>query len=262
MKMNRTVGRLVLTVLALLPLVAAAVPSRPDPPRLVNDLAGVLGDTRELEDSLQAFAVETGNQICVVTVTSLEGHDKAYLAYQIGQEWGVGGKEHNNGVVILVKPKTDSEKGEAFIATGYGLEGAITDYTATQIVNREMIPRFKENDYAGGVLAGVKVVRDLARGEYSQADYAAQEDDSADALFSLLILIFIVVFFITLVHFNNRGGGSNTSNTGTWGGPIIFGTGGRSSDWGSFGGGGFGGGGGWGGFGGGSFGGGGGGGSW
>ena len=242
----------------------AQVPPRPNPPRLVNDFAGILGDCQWLEDSLERIAVETSNQICVVTMDDLGGYDKAMMAYSIGQQWGVGTERNRNGVVILVKPKTADSKGEAFIATGYGLEGAITDAASTRIVNQEMIPHFKENDYLGGVWAGAQVVRDLATGEYNEKDYAQQSDD--DALFALILFILIFAFFMYLAHKSNQGNSGNRNNrdTGTWGGPIIFTSG---SDWGrggsSWGGGGsFGGGGGWGGFGGGSFGGGGGGGSW
>lgn len=252
---------LCLTALATM----AQVPERPNPPRLVNDFAGILGDCQWLEDSLERIAMETSNQICVVTMNDFGGYDKAMMAYSIGQEWGVGKKGNNNGVVILIKPKTEDSKGEAFIAPGYGLEGAITDATSTRIVNQEMIPYFKENDYLGGVWAGAQVVRDLATGEYNEEDYAQQDDDSA--LFALILFILIFAFFMYLAHKSNQNGGGghrNNRDTGTWGGPIIFTTGSDwnrgGSSWG--GGGGWSGGGGWGGFGGGSFGGGGGGGSW
>ena len=262
---NKAIGRLTACLLLCLTAVTmlAQVPPRPNPPRLVNDFAGILGECQWLEDSLEKIAMETSNQICVVTMEDFGGYDKAMMAYSIGQEWGVGNKDNRNGVVILIKPKTEHSKGEAFIATGYGLEGAITDATSTRIVNQEMIPYFKENDYLGGVWAGAKVVRDLAIGEYNEEDYAQEKGD--DALFALIMFILIFAFFLYLAHKSNNGNGGNRNNrdTGTWGGPIII-TGG--SDWGrggsSWGGGGSFGGGGWGGFGGGSFGGGGGGGSW
>ena len=263
---NKAMLRLTTAVLLCLTALTAVaqVPPRPDPPRLVNDFAGILGDCQWLEDSLEKIAMETSNQICVVTMEDLGGYDKAMMAYEIGEKWGVGKKGNNNGVVILIKPKTAEGKGEAFIAPGYGLEGAITDAISTRIVNQKMIPYFKENDYLGGVWAGAKAVRDLAIGEYNEEDYAA--DDGGDALLGLILFIAIMALFFYLASKSNSGnsGDRNNRDTGTWGGPIIFTSG---SDWGrggsSWGGGGsFGGGGGWGGFGGGSFGGGGGGGSW
>ena len=262
---NKAISHFTAVILLCLTAMAAVaqVPARPDPPRLVNDFAGILGDCQWLEDSLEKIAMETSNQICVVTMDDFGGYDKAMMAYSIGEQWGVGKKGNNNGVVILIKPKTAEAKGEAFIAPGYGLEGAITDATSTRIVNQEMIPYFKDNDYLWGVWAGAQVVRDLAIGEYNEEDYANQGDDGA--LFALVMFILIFAFFLYLAHKGNQhnGGNRNSGDTGTWGGPIIFTSG---HDWGrggsSWGGGGSFGGGGWGGFGGGSFGGGGGGGSW
>lgn len=242
----------------------AQVPERPNPPRLVNDFAGILGDCQWLEDTLEKIAMETSNQICVVTLNDLGGYEPVQMAYRIGDKWGVGKRDKDNGVVILVKPKTADSKGEAFIAPGKGLEGAITDISGYRIVEKEMIPYFKENDYLGGVWAGVQVVRDLATGEYNEEDYVQQGDDGA--LLALIMFILIFAFFLYLAHKSNSGNNGNRNNgdTGTWGGPIIFTSGndwGRGSSW-SGGGTWGGGGGGWGGFGGGSFGGGGGGGSW
>ena len=251
-------------MLCLLTITAVAqVPERPDPPRLVNDFAGILGDCQWLEDSLQRIAMETSNQICVVTMDDFGGYDKAMMAYSIGQQWGVGKKGNDNGVVILIKPKTADSKGEAFIAPGYGLEGAITDATSTRIVNQEMIPHFKENDYLGGVWAGAQVVRDLATGEYNEKDYAPQ--DATDGLMAWLLFLIIMALIFYIVMKNDGNNHRNNGDTGTWGGPIIFTTGsdwGRGSSWSGGGGGWSSGGGSWGGFGGGSFGGGGGGGSW
>ena len=245
-----------LLVLCLLPVMALAqIPERPDPPRLVNDFAGVLGDTEELEDSLEAHARHTGNQIVVITINDLGGYEPWEFAQQVGQQWGVGGKKFNNGVVVLIKPKVGDKRGQAFIATGYGLEGALTDATCTQIVNREMIPSFKENNYARGVWNAVRIVMPITAGEYSEEQYLdAVEDDVTAGDLILGILIF--VFIIAIVLYGNSGGGGGYSggSTGTWGG-TIFSSGG-SSGGSSWSGGGFGG------FGGGSFGGGGGGGSW
>jgi len=267
--MIRTLKHIVLLLaIGLLAVtVEAQVPSRPNPPRLVNDFAGILTNTQALEDTLESIAMRTSNQICVVTMKDLGGYDKAMMAYEIGQQWGVGGsKGNNNGVVVLIVPKTEQAKGQAFITAGYGLEAAITDATCTRIVNNEMIPHFKQNDYDGGVWAAVRVLRDLATGEYNEEDYAAQTE-GIDWGAIIFILIIILFFYLSIKNDqdnmgNNGNGRRNNRDTGTWGGPIII-TGG--SDWGRgggwTGGGGFGGGS-WGGFGGGSFGGGGGGGSW
>lgn len=240
------------------------IPAKPNPPRLVNDLAGILGNTQEMEDSLTDFWRRTGNQIVVVTVNEMYGYEPWEFAQQIGQQWGVGDKKFNNGVVILVKPKTDASRGRAFIATGYGLEGALPDALCTRIVNNEMIPAFQTNNYSRGVWNALRVVMPIAAGEYSEEQYINDHDDDDDGISDLIAMLFVIFIIIVIVSASSKSGGtggtgSGGGRTGTWGGPIIFTGGGHSSgsSWGGgFGGGGFGG------FGGGSFGGGGGGGSW
>ena len=102
---------------------------RPDPPRLVNDFAGVLSsaEMRALEDKLVVFNDTTSNQIAVVIVDDLQGYDRSDFAYRVARDWGVGQGDFNNGVLILVKTKSERSDGQIFIATGYGLEGAIPD---------------------------------------------------------------------------------------------------------------------------------------
>ncbi|HPS63628.1 MAG TPA: TPM domain-containing protein, partial [Bacteroidales bacterium] len=122
---------------------AQDIPVRPDPPRLVNDFAGILSqeDASRLEQKLVIFNDSTSTQITIVIVKSLNGYDKNDFAQRLGQLWGVGQKGKNNGAVVLVKPKYPGEKGEASIQTGYGLEGVIPDALAKRIVEVEMIPR-------------------------------------------------------------------------------------------------------------------------
>ena len=145
------------------------VPDRPEPAQFVNDFAGILGDVKELEDSLEAIAMTTSNQICVVTMEDLGRFEPREMATEIGKKWGVGDVEKNNGVIILIKPKTAESKGQAFIAVGTGLEDVISNDACTQIVYQEMIPHFKENDYLGGTWAGVQAVRDLAVTKFNEA---------------------------------------------------------------------------------------------
>ena len=252
----------------------AQVPARPQPQRLVNDLSGIFSsrETQTMERILVDFADSTSNQIVVVTVPELYGYDKAELAYEIGQQWGVGQKEFDNGLVILIKPKTVSSNGEVFIATGYGLEGAVTDAFAKMVIEREMIPYFRQNDYFGGTAAALKVLMPVISGEISTDKYAASEEEGLlPALFFLAFMGFVVFVLIVSSGSNNQnmGGGNNrggrtfTATDAFILGSILGNSSGRSG--GSFGGGSFGGGfggGGFGGFGGGSFGGGGAGGSW
>ena len=226
-----------------------------------------------MERALADFADSTSNQIVVVTVPELYGYDKAELAYEIGEQWGVGQKEFDNGLVILIKPKSASASGEVFIATGYGLEGAVTDAFAKMVIEREMIPHFRQNDYFGGTAAALKVLMPVISGEISTDKYAASQED--EFLPSILFVMFIgLVVFVLAVSSkdnnqnmgggNHRGGRTFTAADAFILGSILGSSHGRRSG-GYYGGGSFGGGfggGGFGGFGGGSFGGGGAGGSW
>lgn len=244
-----------------------AQPERPEPARLVNDLAGIFtsGQRVELESVLDRFSRETSNQFCIVTVSEMYGMDKAELAYSIGEKWGVGSEKFDNGVVILVKPKTDNAKGEVFIATGYGLEGALPDALCKRVVERNMIPYFQTGDYYGGVVSALEVMIPIAKGEYSVEEYM-ESGNGGLGVMGFLIIGFIVFMVVSAFI---KGGGSSNMGGGRGRNPdmwdmlflsSILGSSSRHGHGGGFGGG-FGGGG-FGGFGGGSFGGGGAGGSW
>lgn len=260
-------------LLPLFPARAAAsvIPSAPVPPRLVNDYAGILGkDALPLERVLRAFNDSTSNQITIVTLNDLGGYSVSQAAYEIGERWGVGNAKYNNGVVILIKPKNGNGSGEVFIAPGYGLEAVLPDAVCKRIIEDEMIPYFRQNEYAQGVLAGLRIIMPLAAGEISAKEYMPEE--GVTAAIGIIIAVVIITLVLIVVaasnkkHKNNKnkGGGKGEVDKGlqmaVW--ATLLGMGnssGRSS--GGFGGGGYGGGG-FGGFGGGSFGGGGAGGRW
>ena len=262
-------------ILTVATFAVAEVPQRPYPPRLVNDFAGVFTSIQaaSLEQRLVAFDDTTSNQIAVVTMSDLGGEDIASLSYEIGEKWGVGREKHNNGIVILIKPKTGSQSGQVFISVGYGLEGAIPDAIVKRVVENEMIPHLRDgNNYYAAVNAALDVLMPLACGEISEKDY--DDDDGNIALAVLATFLMLVVFLLILAA--SSSGGSTNIGSGNKGhkldiwdliylNQILNGSGssssrGGSSGWGGssggFGGGGFGG------FGGGHFGGGGAGGSW
>lgn len=265
--MKRT-GFLMVALLWLAPaflLQAQTLVPRPEPPRMVNDLAGVLSsrEVQALESKLVAFNDSTSNQIAVLIVNDLQGYDRSEFAFRVANDWGIGQGEFNNGVLVLVKPKTPSSDGRVFIATGSGLEGAIPDLATADIIDREMIPRFRENDYYGGIDAGTNVLMSLAAGEYNYDDYAGGAPSGA---IPGVVIFLIILFFIIIVSAGSSNNKhlrrSGSSNIPLWLLMSMLG-GGRShsGSWGGFSGGG-GGGGGFGGFGGGGFSGGGAGGSW
>jgi len=247
---------------------AQNIPERPVPPRLVNDFAGVLneGEANSLEQKLVSFNDSTSTQIAIVIVPSLMGYDKADYAQRLGEKWGIGQKQLNNGILILVKPKTPDSNGQVFITQGYGLEGIIPDITCAEIVDHDILPLFREGDYYGGLDKATNTLMALARGEFSAQDYGKKAGRKSAQKIPFGLVLFIIFIIIMLI---SRGsGGSNSKNISTGGLPFWMllgmmnsGRGSHSGSWGGFSGGG-GGGGGFGGFGGGSFGGGGAGGSW
>ena len=258
----RSHTKYILVLLCLMTAVLSyAIPSRPDPQRLVNDLAQVFTSDQvsRLENTLVAFDDSTSNQIVVVTVKDLEGYDPSEYATRIGLDWGVGSEQFNNGIVLLVKPKTYDSAGQVFIAVGYGLEGAIPDAYAKRIIENELIPNFRLNDYYAGVEAACDVLMKLASGEISEPRGEEEDDALLEIIATLLFIGLLIFIFIIAVGQNDDNGHTSGGGRRTiYVGPII--TSGRSYGGGSSFGGGFGGG--FGGFGGGSFGGGGAGGSW
>lgn len=262
---RRTKSSLILLLLLMLQATFAQIPEPPNPPRLVVDRTATLSDSQiqRLESKLVNYDDSTSTQISVVLLPELAGYDPSDMAFRIGEQWGVGRQGFNNGIVVLIKPKTDRSRGQAFIAVGYGLEGIIPDAIAKRIVEKEMIPNFQQGDYYGGIDAATDVIIDLASGAYTAESY-----DNVDFLAVIMpIIIFMIIFL--LIKFGNTSnhiGSSRSSSLPFWLALMLANQSGRSSSgsWGSFSGGsgGFGGGGSFGGFGGGSFGGGGAGGSW
>ncbi len=253
--------KIAISLLLLLPLQVPAqnIPPRPDPPRLVNDFAGVLSpdEVAALERKLVAFDDSTSNQAVIVTVKTLDGYPIEEFSLNILRQWGIGNQETNNGVLILAA----IDDREVRIETGYGLEGAIPDITANRIITYDIVPAFRSRNYYEGLDKAVNSIIAAAAGEYTAPK--GYGDRGKDKGFPMgLIIPLVILAVILLSGGGGRGGGGFMSRRGF--GPIIFpGGGGFGGRGGGFGGGGFGGGGGgFGGFGGGSGGGGGAGGRW
>lgn len=211
-------------LLVSLAAASAAVPQRPEPARFVNDFAGVFqaAQTDSLESRLAAYSDSTSTQIVVVTVSDLEGMDAATYATEIGESWGVGSSDFDNGAVILVKPKNDNGSGEVFIATGYGLEGAIPDAYAKRIINEIMIPNFIKDDYFAAVAGACDKIIRLADGEELAADSSAGGEGG-----SMWIAVAFIVLILYLVF--RRKGTGGTGNGGSAGGSNGRSTSGKTT---------------------------------
>lgn len=233
----------------------------------VYDYANILspGYEQQLNAELVAFKDTTSNVIVVVTHPDFFNEDAWKFATDLGHAWGVAGAEKDNGIVLVVKPKVGNQRGLTHIAVGYGLEGAIPDAISKRIVEGEMIPRFKANDYQGGIYNAVGVLKGLAAGEISE--YAGGQQSAENPLYALFAVLFMFALFFGLMAMKARNY-AKLNNLGFWAAWALLAQSSRTHS-GSYrnfsGGSGFGGrsgGGGFGGFGGGGFGGGGAGGSW
>ena len=171
---------------ALLPLMLVAqsryeetgwLPAKED--HLVYDFCGIL--TAEQVDSLEAnllqFNDSTSNQIVIMTVPAFGGRDISSFAFEVGEAWGIGQEEFSNGVIVVVKPK-DATSGEVEIATGMGLEAVLPDVFCKDIIDNQMIPHFREDDYYGGIVAALAVIEPVCAGEYSYEEYKAAGNTS------------------------------------------------------------------------------------
>ena len=227
------------------------------PSQLVNDFTNTLTpDQRQaLENKLVAFNDSTSTQIAVVIIPTLNGDDISDFNVRLGRAWGVGGKEFNNGVVLLIA-KGDRKLN---IATGYGVEGALPDITSKHIIDDVIRPAFKGDDYYRGIEEGTDAIIQAVKGEYTAPKSYGNKGSGGGGKF-----IFIIIAIILFLVFSGGkgGGGSFMSRRGAM--PFILGSllGGGGRGGGGWSGGGGGSSGGFGGFGGGSFGGGGASGSW
>jgi uncharacterized protein len=241
---------------------------RTAPPRLVNDYANILTPEQEraLEEKLLTYADSTTTQIALITLPTLDDLPIEEVALQFLRQWGVGNKEKDNGVVVLVSMQDHKIR----IENGYGMEGALPDMVVQSIIDNDITPAFKEEQYYRGFDNATTSLIKAAAGEYkAPAGYSAREKSSGGGGGGIgigkIILVIIVLVFLFGRGGGGRGGGY-MSRRGYRGGffpPIFFpgSLGGGGGGFGGGGGGGFGGGG-FGGFGGGSGGGGGASGSW
>jgi uncharacterized protein len=180
MKINSLHKKVVFQFVAICLCFSTAAQDIPDPMfpyRMVNDFSGLLktDELQNLESKLQSFYYETSTQIYVVIVDDLNGYAISDFAYQVGEKWGVGTKGKDNGIVILLNPSSDRMHGEAFVATGYGLEGAVPDAVANRLVDLEMVPFFREQKYYEGLDAATNTIIQLTRGEYTAEKWLASK---------------------------------------------------------------------------------------
>ncbi|MDP3719284.1 MAG: TPM domain-containing protein [Acidobacteriota bacterium] len=165
----------------------------PKPDGYVNDFAGVLdAATRaRLEQRLKEVEAASSSEVAVATVTSLEGMSVEEYATRLFKEWGVGQEKADNGVLILVAPNDR----EMRIEVGYGLEGVLPDGLAGEIRDEQFLPRFRDDDYAGGISAGVGRIADIVeKNQVLSPEELARFNDSSNDVPVWILVPFLGMF--------------------------------------------------------------------
>jgi uncharacterized protein len=204
----------------------------------VVDEAGILDQAQRvaLTQKLADLEAKSTDQLVVVTLKSLQGASIEDYGYQLGRHWQIGQKDKNNGALLIVAPNERKVR----IEVGYGLEGTLTDAISRYIIENAILPRFRANDYPGGIARGVDDIIQVLTGdaeEWRQRAAQRPETTSDGASVLLLILLIIVIFIVIRMMSGppNRPGSRRSS-------PWIFIPSGSGSGWSSGSGGGFGGG--------------------
>lgn len=211
----------------------------PRPDGYVTDRAGLLSPAEEtdLEAALRAFEKKTSNQVVVAILPSLEGDSLEDFSIRLAETWKVGQKGRDNGAIFLIF-KNDRKMR---IEVGYGLEGALTDALAGQIISGVVAPYFRKGDYSGGILAGTDAIMKATQGEFKSVP---QRGKTNPAKPMILLGVFLLFHFFARKHSNDIGrrrgrggffvpmGGRSSGGFGGFsGGGGGFGGGGASGGW-------------------------------
>lgn len=219
--------------------VRAAEVIPPPPAAYFNDYAGIVSPAaaRQLNAELTQFERDTSNQIVVAIYPKLQSDSSVEdYAVRVAQKWGVGQKDRKNGAVLFIFQQSHDIR----IETGYGLESVLPDALCKRIVEDEIIPRFRQGDFTGGVTAGVHAMFAATKGEYKGTGRTSGDRSrNQPPPFVIIIFIIIAILFSIIRGRRNTIYGSRGRIT-PW---ISIGSGGGGSSWGG-GGGGFSGGGG------------------
>ncbi|MBT0606686.1 TPM domain-containing protein [Aequorivita echinoideorum] len=225
------------------------IPEIPSTQTSVYDYINLLSASEKtaLENKLVRYADSTSTQIVCIIIASTKGEDISLLGAKWGQKWGIGQEGEDNGILITLAK--DDRKVD--INTGYGIEYRVTDLMAERIINRIMIPEFKNENYYAGLDKGSDALFAALNGEFKEDRNFNRKNVSGGIIFTFIIIVLIIIFISRKGGRGGRGGGgglldilvlSSLGRTGGFGGGGGF-SGGGGGFGGGFGGGGFGGGG-------------------
>jgi len=244
-----------MTFILLSSLAMASDPAISQPTGFINDFAHVIPApaTEQLVNIATQFERVSGNELAIVTIPSLNGVPVEDYAVKMFQNWGIGKKGRDNGILMLVAPFDR----EVRIEVGYGLEPLVNDALAGRIIRDTMIPHFKSGDFGLGILNGVVELTSVIakRGGFEfdpiaagavnasdlhRTDLSRTKETTLGKIFKVIFLIIVILFFIknpwaALIIFSGMGGGG--SHRGGFGGGFggfgggLSGGGGASGRW-------------------------------
>lgn len=230
---------------------AQAAPTFPALTGRVVDGANILSPATEasLTEKLAALEASTTRQVVVVTLPSLQGYEIEEYGYRLGRAWGIGQEQQDNGALLIVAPNERKVR----IEVGYGLEPVLTDALSSVILQQTVLPRFRDGDMEGGVVAGADALvaqlalpDEEAKAKVALAAQAREAEPGLPplAVFFILFIIFAIVRgmfgrggggalpWVILGALAGRGGGGGWSGGGGFsGGGGSFGGGGSSGSW-------------------------------
>lgn len=220
--LNRTLAG-ILAMLAMLFASPAVAQEFPALSGRVVDNANIIPDVDEaaLTARLEALETQSQRQLVVVTLPSLQGYDIADYGYQLGREWGLGDAERNDGAILIVAP----EERKVRIEVGYGLEPVLTDGLSGLIIQQQILPRFRDGDFPGGIQIGTdSIIQQLQLPQEEALAIAAQADQQRESgggipIGSLIWLAFLFIFFILPMM---RGGRRRRGFGGAVGNIILW----------------------------------------
>ena len=202
--------------------------------RVVDD-ANLLSETdkQALTADLKVLEDKSSDQLVVVTLPSLQGYAIEDYGYQLGRHWGIGTKQLNNGVLLIVAPNERKVR----IEVGRGLEPTLTDALSKIIIENAILPRFRAGDFAGGIKDGVRDITLALTGDAAEVEQRAQARRADDPTIDWITVIFWILIILWFVWVMWRSAQTPAAR-GRYGGPIIIPGSGWGGGWGSGGGGG------------------------
>jgi uncharacterized protein len=188
----------------------------------VVDQAGIMTtqSRSELEAKLKNLEDKSGIQVVIATLKSLEGSDIETYANQLFRNWRLGEAKKNNGVLLLVAPNEHKVR----IEVGYGLEGTLTDALSSVIISSAMVPRFKTNDFSGGIERGVDGIISVLSGDTTdwQPKPSVRAEDPPPLPNELFTILFILIAIFVIWSLIRSARGTPSGRYVRRGGPVIF----------------------------------------